>query len=279
MPPPPRRQGRRRTAPKTNNALNYVLAAVVAAAALAIIGVIVSIYLSAPKVVAKDKATGCSEDGPTKVHLVLVDTTDTLPSISREQLAQQLTTLMRSTGKNELLELRTIDSNSTEGTTHFAKCSPGNGSDETVTTGNPEKSKKRWHAEFADPFNALLPTVLNGMPGDSSPILETLQSVAVQRIAPYRQRGTAVDVLLVSDMRQHSEAFSHYGSDISYGAFKASKAYRNLHTNLEGASLLIAYVQRQAPQIDERVHLQFWMDWAGDNNAVLESVERLQGEN
>lgn len=280
MPPPPPR-GRRRggSPPGSGNAMLYVVAALLACVGFAVIGIIAWTYSHAPGHVDVDKLTGCPVGGPNKAQFIIVDTTDALPEMSKKQVEQALMVIAGSARKGELLEVRTIDTGSTAGTLQFSKCSPGDGSDEDITTGNPEKTRKRWQADFIKPFQGILPGILDGELGKSSPILETLQAIAVERVAPLRQAGVPVELLVISDMRQHSSAFSHYKSNASYADFKGSAAYRNLHTDLGGASLAIKYVQRQTPRIDEQDHLQFWMDWANDNGAVLETVERLQGEN
>ena len=66
---------------------------------------------------------------------------------------------------------------------------------------------------------------------------------------------------------------------LSYERFKKSYAYRNLRPDFGGAEISIFYVQRKSPPIDEREHIEFWQEWAKDNGASVEHVERLQGVN
>ena len=238
-------------------------------------------YMNAPKAVTRDQTTGCPTDGPTALHFVIIDTTDTLPEPAQKQVITRILSLARSLGtqRGDLLELRTINLSKPAGNVIFSRCSPGDGSEESDLTGNPAHAKKRWAEEFFDPLNKLVTENNSSKEADHSPLLEMFQALAVERIEPLSQPNRPVDLLVISDMRQYTDAYSHYTGDLGYQRFRESTVYNKLHTNLGNASLAILYVQRSMPKINERAHIEFWNEWASDNGASLISVERLQGEN
>lgn len=229
----------------------------------------------------RDPANGCPNNGPSALHIVFIDSTDTLPEPAQKQVATKIMSLARSLGTRpgELLELRTLDLAIPAGKIIFSRCSPGDGTQVSDVTGNPERAKKRWQEEFFGPLEKLTAGGNSTEEADRSPLLETFQALAVERLEPFKQIGGPINLLIVSDMRQHSDEYSHYTGDLSYGRFRNSSAYRKFRTNLGSALLAILYVQRSQPKIDEGAHIGFWSDWAADNGATLMSVERLQGEN
>lgn len=274
---------RHRARPKRANArgegFKYVAAGVVALIALGVLGLIAWKYLSTPSPKAIDSSTLCPMTDPKEATFVLVDLTDPLPQVSQVQMDDHLNALSRSTKKEALLEVLVLDPKLPEGQVRFSRCSPGDGSDESSATGNPEKTKRRWQKEFIEPFDSMMRTGLIGVPAEQSPLIETLQALAVGKAIKLRREGAPVHVQIISDMRQHSAEYTHYGKSLSYLRFKESGAYRNLHTDLGGADISIFYVQRNEPPIDESEHIQFWQEWAKDNGASIERVERLQGVN
>jgi hypothetical protein len=238
-------------------------------------------YMNMPSGGVRDPTNGCPADGPSALHIVIIDSTDTLPEPAQMQVATKIMSLARSLGTRpgELLELRTLDLATPVGKILFARCSPSDGTQVSDVTGNPERAKRRWQEEFFGPLEKLTAGGYSVEEADRSPLLETFQALAVERLEPFKQIGRPINLLIVSDMRQYSGEYSHYSGDLSYDRFRGSPAHRKLHTNLGGAMLAILYVQRSQPKIDEGAHIGFWNDWAADNGATLVSVDRLQGEN
>jgi hypothetical protein len=79
-------------------------------------------------------------------------------------------------------------------------------------------------------------------------------------------------------MLEHEPDYSQYTGDLTYGRYKASRAYRKFRTNLSGAEVTIYYVQRQSARPISTVdHIRFWAEWIRDNNGRLKQATKLQG--
>jgi hypothetical protein len=226
-------------------------------------------------------SNGCPTEGPSALHIVIVDSTDLLPEPAKKQVEVKILSLAKSLGtkKEELLEIRTIDDKKTAGNILFSRCSPSDGTLTSDLTGNPVKAKRKWAEEFIGPLEKIVADGFSNSLADHSPLLETLQSLGVESLEPFGLTGHSIDLLIISDMRQYSDNYSQYTGDLSYQRYHESPAYRKLHTNLGNASISILYIQRSQPKIDEIAHVGFWNEWATDNGASLVSIERLQGEN
>ena len=181
----------------------YVVAGFVAITAFGILGGLAWLYFSAPSPTVLDSITGCPQNGPTAATFVLVDLTDPLPIVSQIQMEDHLQAMATTTAKGALLEVLALDANDSNGTVRFSRCSPGDGSDESATTGNPEKSKRRYEREFLEPFSAMVKGGLTSMPADQSPILETLQALAVGKISKIHRKDISVEP---SDCFRHATA-------------------------------------------------------------------------
>ncbi|WP_413992422.1 hypothetical protein ACMDCR_10195 [Labrys okinawensis] len=210
--------------------------------------------------------------------VVLVDTSDAMPPIGREELTTQLVDLAEGLPKLSLLELRVMDPGIASGAVKFHACNPGDGADIDPLTGNPELAKKRWR-EFQDKLKAVLTQGLSDIPSEQSPIMKTIQAIAVEDFTTSRVENIAKTLVVVSDMLENGPDYSQYRGDLSFARFKKSAAYRDFRTDLHGTSVFIKYVQRQRPPIDSVAHIAFWKQWIEDNNGQFVSAEKLQGVN
>ena len=146
-------------------------------------------------------------------------------------------------------------------------------------TGNKELAKKRWQDRFYGPFRSAVAKDLEPVPADTSPIMQAIQSIAVQHFIGDRTAALPKRLVIVSDLIEHEADYSQYRGDLTFDRFKKSSAYRKYRTDLNDAVVTIEYVQRQRPPIDGTAHVLFWRDWITDNNGDFGSVQRLQGVN
>jgi hypothetical protein len=116
------------------------------------------------------------------------------------------------------------------------------------------------------------------LPGKTSPIMETIQQIAVERFTGRAAEAVPKSLVLISDMLQHGPDYSQYNGDLSFGRFKTSRAYKKVQTDLHGADVLIYYIQRKTGKpINSADHIKFWADWVHDNNGRLKQASKLQG--
>jgi hypothetical protein len=116
------------------------------------------------------------------------------------------------------------------------------------------------------------------LPGKISPIMETVQRIAVERFTGRVVETVPKSLVIISDMLEHEPDYSQYSGDLSYGRFKASRAYKKVQTDLHGADVMIYYIQRRSARpVNSVDHIRFWADWIRDNKGRLKQANKLQG--
>src|SRR5690242_916765 len=137
--------------------------------------------IPAPPVLAPE--TLCPIDGPRSVTVVLLDATDDLPDITKRDIRTRLTDLAEALPPYGLLDMRLLDPAVPGGRVTFSKCNPGDGSNLNELIGNPELARKRWLENFHDPVEKALEGTLAPAPAQTSPIMETIQRIAIDRFS------------------------------------------------------------------------------------------------
>lgn len=271
-------RNRRRRSRATSGLSHYILGGLLllAAAAVATGFAYLKLTTQAPPKLAADL---CPVDGPTSMTIVLLDASDALPPIGRQQLMTELTDLAEATPDYGLFELRILEPDASGGAVKFRACNPGDGSSVDALTGNKELARRKWMQGFKQPLERALAADLAGIPSDSSPIMATIQAIAVERFTGAKSDSVPKKLVVVSDMIENGRDYSQYRGDLSFARFRKSIAYKQFRTDLHGADLGIKYVQRQKPPIDSVAHIRFWQEWIADNNGRFDGADRLQGVN
>jgi len=124
----------------------------------------------------------------------------------------------------------------------FSACKPLDGADASELTQNPRQIRARYEAAFLAPLGAVLDEMAVVQGADSSPIMETIQATISQ--APgWAEASGQRRLLLVSDLLQHSDAFSLYRGG-GWDAFRKTSGYDRLSRNLEDVSVDILRLPR-----------------------------------
>lgn len=272
-----RRARRRRKPSPRGDVAKAMLAVLAGATGLAIIGAFLWGYETAPTPVKLNPESLCPTSGPRAEVVVLLDATDQLPVIAKEQVKNRLKELAESqVPKFGLLEFRVVDP-STEDRTLFSKCNPGDGKGADFITQNPALLRKRWLSGFMAPLETALEEGLKSDGATTSPIMAAIQKIAVERFDD--PRPISRRLVVISDMIENTPAYSQYRGDLSYERFKRSADYKKLRTDLHGAEVTILYVQRTKANFDSAAHIKFWLEWIKDNNGQFRDAEKLQGAN
>jgi hypothetical protein len=257
----------------------HVLGGTLAVLALGVLGAGAYVYVSAARPPALDRASLCPVDGPRSITVVLLDSTDDIPDIGKHEIRTVLLDMAEAVPVHGLLELRLLDPKLPGGRQIFAKCNPGDGADLSEYTANPRLAKKRWLEGFRGPLENALESGFQPLPGKTSPIMETVQRIAVDRFTGRAAEDAPKSLVVVSDMLENAPDYSQYAGDLTYGRFKASRAYKRLQTDLHGAEVTIYYIQRaSAKPFNSADHIRFWADWIRDNKGHFKQANKLQGE-
>ncbi|HML92947.1 hypothetical protein [Methyloceanibacter sp.] len=249
----------------------WALFALVAALIVILAGGFIWLLMSAKERPALDKVTLCPVDGEKSVTVVLLDTSDEWPDITRAEVRNRLGDIAADVPDYGLLELRLLEPSKSGGRVIFSKCNPGDGSNLSEIIGNPRMAHKIWMEQFNTPLQDALDKTMVTSESDSSPILSTIQRIAVDRF----DDGRPGHLVVISDMVEHTPDYSQYKGDLSYDRYRQTAAYKKQHTNLEGVDVTIFYVRRL--RMDSGKHIQFWTDWIADNNGALDEAVKLQG--
>jgi len=256
-----------------------VLGVALAVLALGCLGAGAYVYLTTARPPVLDRASLCPVNGPRSITVVLLDSTDEIPEIGKRQIRTILLDMAEELPAYGLLDLRLLDPKTPGGRAIFGKCNPGDGSGLSEYTANPRLARKRWLEGFRQPLEAALDAGFRPAPGKTSPIIETVQRIAVDRFSGRAAEDIPKSLVLVSDMLEHEPDYSQYGGDLSYSRYKASRAYKKLQTDLHGAEVTIYYIQRvTAKPVSSTDHIRFWAEWVRDNKGRFKEANKLQGE-
>jgi hypothetical protein len=256
----------------------HLVGGALAVLAFAVLAAGTYLYVTLPRPVALDRASLCPVDGPHAETVVLLDSTDEIPDIAKREIRTTLVDLAETLPTYELLEIRLLDPALPGGRLIFSRCNPGDGADLSEYTANPRLAKQRWMDGFRAPLDQALDVGFNPAPGKTSPIMETIQHIAVERFTGRNVEDIPKSLVVISDMLEHSADYSQYTGSLSYDRFKGSNAYKKVQTDLHHADVLIYYIQRSTGRpINSADHIRFWADWIRDNNGRFKQASKLQG--
>ncbi|OWJ64022.1 hypothetical protein [Inquilinus limosus] len=238
------------------------------------------LYIEAAKANPKiDPVTLCPSGGPAGVAAVLIDTTDTLSPVQRLDVLNKLRGLREELPRGWLVAIypvRPVPEQPPRAS--LSLCNPGRGEGLSQLTSNPALVEKRWREAFDTPLQDLLGSLVAAGQGDASPIMETVQSVAVAEFGDPDKKPLPKRLVLVSDMLQHSRSFSQYNGTKTFGDFTKTDAYRALKSDLRGVDVEILYVSRANQERRQTAdHIAFWTDFFTDDGASIERIVRIFG--
>jgi hypothetical protein len=256
----------------------HLFGGALAVLALSALGFGAYVYATMARPPVLDPASLCPVDGPHGETVVLLDSTDEIPDIAKREIRTTLIDMAETLPTYDLIEIRLLDPNLAGGRMIFSKCNPGDGSNLSEYTANPRLAKQRWMDGFREPLDQALETGFTPAPGKTSPIMETIQRIAVERFTGRNVEQVPKTLVVISDMLEHGPDYSQYGGDLSYDRFKRSGAYRKVQTDLHDADVQIYYIQRQtARPVNSVDHIRFWAEWIRDNNGRFKDATKLQG--
>ncbi|MCY4237087.1 MAG: hypothetical protein OXC93_01815 [Rhodospirillaceae bacterium] len=243
--------------PKTKwlkNALWYFLAALV---------IVILVGMAALWFQNRSEGTGenlCpAKSGPAAGLAVLLDLTDPLENVQIERLRGILDRRIAEAVPNTLIAVGAVHADTGARGADFALCKPESGERANEIYENPRMIAERYRKKFRLPFDKILERMLRSPKADSSPIMESLQALLVGTSgfvdAKYPRR-----VIIVSDLLQHSAAFSFYRRD-RWATFVRSPNAQRLAGRLNGVVVEICRVPRPNARIKKAEVDDFWVNY------------------
>lgn len=191
-----------------------------------------------------DKVTLCPSD-PKSITVLLVDVTDPMNVAQRQDFQNQLTRLKNSIPRYGELIVAKVDASSERLLAPvIIRCNPGTAADVDEATGDPKAVQKLWDDGFDKPLEAAFKQIAEASGAEHSPILESIQSVALTEFQKPSVEGKARRLIVASDLLQNTTDVSFYRTLPDAAAFIESPAFRKARTNLKGVDVELWMLQR-----------------------------------
>ena len=224
----------------------------------------------------------CPVVGPQGMTVVLVDTSDDLPEMTRREVLGLLDELVTTLPPYHRLEIRVLDIAGLRSRSIFSKCNPGDGAGLSEWTDNPRLARLRWIESFRKPAREAIMNSVASAKATASPIMRAIQDVAIDQFSGSAKQEIRKTLYVISDMIESTKDYSQYprAGDLSYSRYKQSPAYLKYRTDLHGATVFVRLVTRQIngkPVVDDLQLMKFWQEWISDNRGTVGSLKRLQG--
>lgn len=157
----------------------------------------------------------------------------------------------------------------------FSKCNPGTGKNANELYQNPRKIQMRFDSFFSKPLKENMKNMLSDNTGSKSPILEMIRELSYRD--DFSDDVKHRNLIIISDMMQHTSAYSHYKNTIKYEYFsKTSYAYE-VAASLNSVDIKIVYLLRdKLKDIQGERHLAFWKNYFEDMGAEVTKIRNIR---
>ena len=244
-----------------------LLVSLIGAAALGL-----AYWLTTPEAV--DPVTMCPVIGPEGLTVLLIDATDSLTALQSASLHNHFDRVVGSVPKRAAVEIFTVDHIGTDllHRTGERLCNPGNKG--SFLTQNPRLIERRWHEAFWGPLQQWVEQAIGHPSAPESPILESLQSIAVTEFQALQFRGKPRTLVIASDMLQNTAGLSQYHNVEQFDHFLKTDYYKAVRTDWTGVNIEILYIARSGtPQ--GRQHVEFWQGYFAASGGTVVHVTSL----
>lgn len=210
-----------------------------------------------------EAASLCPETGPAGHLAILLDTTDPVAPAQLRTVRAEVERLVAEAPDFTRVSLATVSPEQDVREESFRSlCKPP--SDVSALTGNPRLVAEHYREQFLAPMEAHLAALLAIPTAESSPILEAMAEF-LAAIPDFRTGDGPREVVLVSDLVQHSETLSFYrGGD--WSSFATSGGVERLSGALDEAEVRILRLPR--PEAPGEAVDDFWVRYLDAQGAA-----------
>lgn len=228
-------------------------------AALVILGLVWAVYSVTRDRKALDPVTACPTSA-SSIVVLLVDVTDPLTLAQRQDFLNQLERLRASVPRYGKLAIFQVDAASNELLRPvIERCNPGTAADVDEMTGNPAAVEEKYETLFKRPLDEAFGQLMSASGAERSPILESVQSVALTELKRPSVEGKPMRLIIASDLLQNTDRISFYGRVPAPQELLDSDAFRILRTDLKGIKVELWMLQRlDSQQRQPRALIDLW---------------------
>jgi len=216
-----------------------------------------------------NQATLCPLDGrPGASTLLVVDTTDPLTRVQAARLAATIRDARDSLPAQGRLTILFLDAaNAYDPREILSLCNPGSIRDSNPFTQTAKRVERRWREAFEAPVESAIESLLRAPAASRSPIVETIAAATAR--PDFDARNPNRRLLVVSDMLQHTNAYSHYAGRMRWESFAQSRLAPAALADLTGATVEVEYIRRPGTaHLQTEAHRSFWLAWFERNGAT-----------
>jgi hypothetical protein len=239
---------------------------------VALVGSLMAYVQHSKPIYGKDTCAVVSETDPHRKPvpqtIVLLDQSERLTDGQRDFVQQTLERVVAEMKKGERLLFFTFSRNEYASLkARLAICKPQDTANPLYET--ELKIRSHLRSKFVEPVLEIGATTAAEEVGTSSPILEALY--AVSHSADLEAWNTQCRLILISDLLQHSEIFSHYRSSPDFRAWLDGPGGQ-MTPAMKGWNVDIIYLERMKDATRQgETHREFWQQYFFDAGAHIKS--------
>lgn len=226
-----------------------------------------------------DPKTFCRNEKPIAITTILIDHTDSINPTQKAALEVRLWDIAKAIPKNSKIKVYSVKSTSIKILDpDIELCNPGDGKDISNINGNPELARKKYEDKFKAPISKILDQVVSAGAAKESPIMESLQSVAVTSFVGADEGVAKKKLILVSDLLEYTGKFSLYGAIPDFEIYKESSHWRSVKADLSGVDVEIYTLRRDGQDfLQSNKLLGFWRDYFENQGAHITRTLPIEG--
>jgi hypothetical protein len=224
-----------------------------------------------------DPETNCPREGPSAVHMILIDQSDPITGLQAQRIRQEMTRLKTGAKPGTRFDIYTFQGDtSAELRPVLSVCAPKHDANELIE--NPERVRKRYEERFSAVLDKTVDELLGVSERPSSPIVESLRAAAQTSFGLLDAGQVPLRVMLVSDMVQNTADVSHFRSEPSFDQLARNAKWPTLRPVLKGAEVQVLYLLRPSAlrggkPIQNAGHQLFWERLIAASGGRLTSIE------
>lgn len=226
-----------------------------------------------------DPNTFCPVNGATSITAILIDETDPLSPIQQASLKKELLKIKNQIPTHGKIEVYLIGNTQEQVLSPILSfCNPGKGTDANKFYQNPKLIKKKWNENFNKPIDKVLSSLSNSKIQDQSPIMESIQSIAITAFKNIGSKNAQYRLIIASDMLQYTPEFNLYNNNPNNKTFLNNNFLKKMHSDLRGVQIDILLLRRTSNKnIQGHLLIKFWETFFEKQGTDLNSVYSITG--
>jgi hypothetical protein len=214
---------------------------------------------------------------PTEFTAVIVDVTDPLTLVQRQDLRDRLDQLRQAVPVNgEIAFFKVGDPNVRLLQPILKRCNPGTAGDFSEVSRDLKRVQATYDEKFEGPIVKAYESIFSASGSNRSPILQSIQSVNLTELQTAGAKDKPRQIVLISDLLQNTSKLSFYGRLPSANEVLANPDFRAASTDLAGIKVDLWMVERpDYQQTQPRALADLWNILLQEEGASKVKVERI----